>query len=98
MALGTQHVVSLAAGEGSDGKLPPLNMAEFELAPGALPPNDDEDDKDVSKLPSPKRSKEQDDKGGAGAMAGQAGMQDKLVAAPVQSEIAEKKRSAEEFL
>jgi hypothetical protein len=31
-------------------------------------------------------------------MAGQAGMQDKLVDAPVQSEIAEKKRSAEEFL
>lgn len=66
IALGTQHVVGLAAGEVSDGKLPPLNMAEFELAPGALPPNDDEDDKDVSKLPSPKRSKEQDDIGGAG--------------------------------
>ena len=34
-------------------------MAEFELAPGALPPNDDEDDKsqlsDRSKKPTPNK-------------------------------------------
>ena len=45
IALGTQHVVALAStNEDGTGSLPPLNMSEFELAPGALPPNDDEDD------------------------------------------------------
>ena len=57
-ALGTQHVVALASTT-EDGSLPPLNMAEFELAPGALPPNDDEDDKsqlsDRSKKPTPNK-------------------------------------------
>lgn len=44
VALGTQHVVALVStDEGGAGTLPPLNMSEFELAPGALPPNDDED-------------------------------------------------------
>jgi hypothetical protein len=58
-ALGTQHVVALAAGEGSDGKLPPLQMSEFELAPGALPPKDDEDVvSQVSKTPAKKDTAE----------------------------------------
>ena len=41
MALGTQHVVALATPDNEP--LPQLNMSEFELAPGALPPADDED-------------------------------------------------------
>ena len=56
VALGTQHVVTLAAGEGSDGKLPSLQMSEFELAPGAIPPND-KDDAPPPK-PTPKKESE----------------------------------------
>ena len=42
IALGQQHVVSLVAAEGSEGALPPLNTAEFELAEGAEPAKEDD--------------------------------------------------------
>lgn len=42
IALGTQHVVALVTPTGQE--LPSLNMSEFELAPGALAPVDDEQD------------------------------------------------------
>ena len=76
--------------EDGSGNLPPLNMSEFELAPGAIPPND----KDDAPPPKPTPKKESDKPasqnkdGGDGANAGQTEDSKQAGAEPVAAKAA----------